>query len=133
MKCNNVAVYGTLKRGYHANSKMDTRGCKCLGSGVTGNTFDMTDCGFPMLKKNNNGGSRVIVEVYSNPDFRELDSYEGVPSLYTREVIKVHLDSGATVQAWIYVGAAPHGTPVEPDDRRLLSWPAREDLLCAHG
>jgi len=146
-QCNCVAVYGTLKDGYHANRKLTSvPGCTFVGRGTTVGRFLMSDCGYPMLhdiKRDTAhpelfGGDfdipadagRVAVEVYENPDMKVLDWYEGYPSLYTRRVVVVALEDGSTVNAWIYVGGDVHeygrAPAIVPNDG-VLSWPADED------
>lgn len=147
-KCPRVAVYGTLKQGYHANAKLKrVPECTFVGRGATVGRFLMADCGYPMLHDIKRGtahpelvggdfdipagAGRVAVEVYENPDMQVLDSYEGYPSLYTRRVVVVELEDGSTVTAWIYVGGDvyEHGRApaIAPSDDGILSWPASSD------
>jgi len=117
---NRVAVYGTLKRGYGANSMLAD--ATCLGRGTTVPSYQMTDVGFPMIEPDDDG-HRIRVEVYDEPNWKVLDRYEGVPSLYQRRIVPVELDSGETVEAYIYEATNISGSPVEPSDG-VLEWGA---------
>lgn len=83
-----VGVYGTLKEGFPAHY--------LLGDDAV-RLNDRTICGFRLLVSRYvtfpaivpSEGSCVTVEVYEVPSvrLRELDHYEGVPGLYTREEV----------------------------------------------
>ena len=115
---NKVAVYGTLKTGFRANDMLAS--AIPLGKGITELSYQMTDVGYPMIKRDENG-NRIRVEVYEEPEWNTLDRYEGVPSLYERHIIGVELESGATVEAYIYEATEIRGTPVEARDG-ILDW-----------
>ena len=115
---NRVAVYGTLKRRHGANRMM--AGATPMGEGTTVPAYRMTDVGYPMITPDEEGHP-IRVEVYDEPDWQTLDRYEGVPRLYQRRVIPVGLDSGETVDAWIYEAVSISGRPVRPVDN-VLDW-----------
>lgn len=74
-----VAVYGTLRRGCHANGLM--KGCRYVGPDVIhGRIYDLVS--FPALKRDTTGIVPVVVDLYELPeDFSrkivEIDRYEG--------------------------------------------------------
>lgn len=125
-----VAVYGTLKRGYQANAMLSPG--KFIGAGVSEERFYMMDTGwYPMLLEidGSRRGSKVAVEVYEVPaDLLQgrLDSYEGVPSLYTRKKVQVTLHDGTVTEAWIYVGRDPydyHVYDIMYGSKGVVAWP----------
>ncbi len=113
-----VAVYGTLKRGFGANSMLND--AHMVGSGTTVPAYRMTDVGFPMIKKDDEGHP-VRVEVYDEPNWQVLDRYEGVPNLYERHIIPIELDSGETVEAYIYEATCISGDEVK-ECGDVLEW-----------
>ena len=113
-----VAVYGTLKRGHRANDMLNS--ASLVGVGRTALTYRMTDVGFPMLERDS-AGHPVVVEVYDDPNWDRLDSYEGVPSLYERHVVDIAMDDGSTEQAYIYEATDIHGCEVEASNG-ILNW-----------
>ena len=99
-----VAVYGSLKRGFHNYCRFlgDQR---LVGLGTV-RDFDMYSLGcFPMIIR---GGGTVSVEVYEVDEsaFIRLDSLEGFPHFYDRKRVNVSLNKGGNVKAWIYFGNA---------------------------
>ena len=56
-----VAVYGTLKKGFH-NHLVLGDDAKYLGRGMTTSKYDMRNAGFPAILSNPDG-KRVAVEV----------------------------------------------------------------------
>jgi gamma-glutamylcyclotransferase (GGCT)/AIG2-like uncharacterized protein YtfP len=108
-------VYGTLRRqkspDIHAllrhNASLESEGT------VQGQLFNLGD--YPGLALSKTLTDRVVGEVYRlepsliNDSLRALDEYEGIgpdrsqPHEYRREVVRVHLKNGATVDAWAYV------------------------------
>jgi len=102
-------------------------GATYLGNGVTVERFYFGNVGFPFLLRPKNllqmeedvaktwrdsPSFPVFVEVHKVDDnlLRRLDSYEGVPRLYTRDTVKVKLFKNGTkilVETGIYIGS--HG------------------------
>lgn len=115
---NKVAVYGTLKAGFRANGMLSS--AIPLGGGQTKQKYMMTDVGFPMIKRDDEGHN-VEVEVYEKPEWEVLDMYEGVPSLYERHIIEVELSTGELVDAYIYEATDISGEAVAPRDG-ILNW-----------
>lgn len=99
-----VAVYGTLKQG-HGNHKRHLTTSYYLGEGRTVENYPLVVDGLPYLIDRSGVGHRVKVEVYrvSNNILKGLDSLESHPQWYKREQIKVSLDKGSTVTAWVYM------------------------------
>jgi len=125
-----VAVYGTLKRGHHANDMLNPG--TFIGAGASEERFDMMDTGgFPMLlmPDTEGEGNKIAVEVYEVPASLltgVLDRYESVPSLYTRKIVPVTLNDGTVTAAWIYVGSdedAYHTYDPMHGVNGVVSWP----------
>ena len=95
-----VFVYGTLKRGFSANSML--QGARYLGEGVI-EGYDMYDLGsFPAIIE---GEGKVRGEVYEvdKGTLNLLDFYEGVPNLYVRKKVKVKMENGKIEDAYAYI------------------------------
>ncbi len=94
----------------------------------------MTCVGFPKIARNEDG-LPVLVEVYRVPVHvieTVLDSYEGVPHLYTRERDTVRLFSGEVLEdVNIYVATRLNGTPVSPVFDKRAGGPVLDWLLGA--
>lgn len=96
-----VAVYGSLKSGFHNHSLLSTS--KLVGKGRTVNRFTMYSLGsFPAIT--HNPVANIEVEVYSVSDkvFTRLDMLEGHPSFYKREEVYVVLEGSTILYVWIY-------------------------------
>jgi len=109
-----VFVYGTLKKG-HGNNYLLAE-ATFIGRGKTLKRFRLFDVGFPYAVPSEKG-ARVIGEVYKVEDaeiFQALDWLEGYPTHYKRQVIKVELDNGQVVEAWIYYTNEPEGQEIQP-------------------
>ncbi len=98
---NLVAVYGTLKKGFHNNSLL--RGSTYIGKGVTQKKYPMVAQGIPYLIEDEGKGFNVDVQLYAVSDstLDSLDSLEGHPTWYQRKEIEVVI-GGKTWTAWIY-------------------------------
>ena len=107
-------VYGTL-RDFHPNSKRFGLSGSCeLYRDVKLPGFDLFNLGwFPGIKP---GAGTVVGDVFFVPDdtYPALDSYEGVPNLYTRQTVT--LESLGEVQVYVYNGQPPVGSQVESGD-----------------
>lgn len=101
-----IAVYGTLMRGFGAHRMM--KDCTFVGVGTMKGTLYYS--GFPYFISNSHEGNDCVCELYELPPsgtqelrgtLSRLDSYEGVPSHYTRELIGVSCN-GIEYTAWVY-------------------------------
>ena len=104
-KGDKVFVYGTLRKGGRAEGKM-TRGATFLGSDtITGALIHAVGGWFPGLTIINSDDkvSGDVFEIFDDRLPRELDAYEGFPSLYSRE--RVLTDGGH--DAWVYTYNGP--------------------------
>lgn len=123
-------VYGTLKRGYGNNVLLNR--AKFVGTATTvSGGFRMMDGGFPMVFTDGLFNIKgEVFEVSEEETVKNLDRLEGVPSLYTREKVVVHLtdNSGAEddVEVNMYVTnpryAGRGGAWITPDDNNNLEW-----------
>jgi gamma-glutamylcyclotransferase (GGCT)/AIG2-like uncharacterized protein YtfP len=105
MQPNHIAVYGTLMRGFGANSKLNE--CEFVSVGTIKGTLYYA--GFPYFLSDPVDGNDCVCEVYKLPDdpqvretvLNRLDSYEGVPHHYTRETIDANVAFGK-VPCYVY-------------------------------
>lgn len=101
-----VAVYGTLKAS-HGNHRL-LGDSEFIGSGFTNEEYKMEVMGCPMVFKDQNiKGSQIAVEIYevNSPSAREaIDSLEGHPYTYRREIIDCIDLQGNTHSCWLYFG-----------------------------
>lgn len=98
---NRLFVYGTLKKGLHV------RGSKNLGAATaSGTLYDVS--WFPGVRFDQPAENPVQGVVFDIEDgfaadaWANLDRYEGVPVLYTREIVPVTLESGETLDCYAY-------------------------------
>jgi len=100
-----VAVYGTLRKGFHNNYLLGDS--KFLGEAEGDFGSVMFSCGgFPKLDLGKDLGlPRVKVEIYEvTPGILEnnLDRLEGYPDWYDRSVMPFDIGTDEVVRAWIY-------------------------------
>lgn len=118
-----LAVYGTLKSTHKNHSLLGTD-AKVRAKNVRIPGYSIFNLGwFPGIVKDDNG-SGVVVEIVEIPKTRvehQIDGYEGVPSLYRREVVK--LENGTEVQTYIY------NRPIRGTDKLIPSgnWEDKDD------
>lgn len=100
--CKYVAVYGTLRKGFHNNYLM---GKSRLIDGAISEFWGTmySNGGFPILSLDE-PGSKIVAEIYEIEDervFSDLDSLEGYPYWYNRTVKHFNI-KGEVIEAWIY-------------------------------
>jgi len=103
----NVAVYGTLRTGFHNHGVLGNS--KLIGSGWTKEKYELTANGIPFVNKEK-PTSNVRVEVYSvTPEqIPSVDRLEGYNpndhdgSWYKRSPIDITLDNNEKVKASLY-------------------------------
>ena len=101
-------VYGTLKRGARNHRLLADQ--VFLGAATTAARYRVVDLGpYPGLVRDAAGGVAVHGELYavSGCCLAELDDFEGVPELFTRELVEVDGRSG--VWAYFWNGPVPDG------------------------
>ena len=99
-----VFVYGTLLTGYY-NHRLVEELVRATDVGVVSD-FRLLDLGaFPGARPADGFGIRGEVLTLDDPReaIQRLDRLEGVPSLYTREKVRVALDDGTFTAAYMYV------------------------------
>jgi gamma-glutamylaminecyclotransferase len=102
-------VYGTLKRGQRNHRLLADQ--RFVGPAVTAPCFRLYDLGpYPGMAFDESGGA-VRGELFAVSDccVGELDDFEGVPDLFTRE--RIELADGTTAWAYLYARRIPEGTP----------------------
>ena len=112
-RCPYVFVYGTLKKGHGNNYLLQE--AEYLGKAITYKRFRLFDVGFPYAVPSKDG-ARIRGEVYKvNPEIMQaLDWLEGFPTHYKRQIIKVELENGEVIEAWIYYTKEPRGDEIQP-------------------
>ena len=106
-------VYGTLKRG-RRNHRLLT-GQRFVGPAATVSGFRLFDLGrYPGLVRDADadadaGAVRGELFDVSECCLGELDDFEGVPDLFTRE--RIELADGTTAWAYLYARPVPAGAP----------------------
>jgi gamma-glutamylaminecyclotransferase len=99
---NMVAVYGTLKKGYHNYwSYLDK--AKYMGKGSTLDKYPLIINGLPYLIDEVDKGHKVEVDVFAVSDskLRELDRLEGHPNWYQRRQVAINV-KGQILTCWVY-------------------------------
>jgi gamma-glutamylcyclotransferase (GGCT)/AIG2-like uncharacterized protein YtfP len=113
-----VFVYGTLKKGY-GNHRLLVDST-FIGNAVTKQRYHLTASGIPFVNKTI-PTSNIVGEVYEVTDKQldRLDSLEGYDpnrheeSWYKREKIEVNLESGETMESYIYFNPQVAPTVIE--------------------
>ena len=97
-----VAVYGSLKCGFHNHRVIDMAGGRLVGTGKTKDMYTMRSLGgFPGVFLNE-PTSNISVEVYEVEDIRPLDALEGYPHFYDRTLVRIVYDNGEEEYVWMY-------------------------------
>ena len=79
-------VYGTLKSDQNKNYLLKSLNGKFLGQFATPPVYDFMDLGYyPAAMKG--GNISILGEVWEVDNMSAVDMYEGVPGLYTRDII----------------------------------------------
>ncbi len=102
MQKHKVFVYGTLKRGFSNHYYLAD--AKFIGNATTKEKYAMyEDFGIPFVYKDEKV-SHIKGEVYEVDDatLSAIDHLEGHPEVYKRELVKVILENGEEIDAWIY-------------------------------
>ena len=102
LTCKHVAVYGTLRKGFHNNYLMgNSRFIDTAKSDFWGTMY--SNGGFPILSLDE-PGSKIVAEIYEIENeevFSDLDSLEGYPYWYNRTIKPFNIN-GEVIHAWIY-------------------------------
>lgn len=121
----NLAVYGTLRKGWGNHGLISRGNTEEVGRGRTVGLHTLTASGIPFVKKNG-GTHRVVVEVFQVNDadtLRDLDGLEGHPRWYKREIEQIELEDGSIVDAWLYFNEDQASTVVTSGDYADYSRP----------
>jgi len=91
---NYIAVYGTLRRGFHNHKLLEFFQADYLGKSKTVEKYPMViKHGIPFVgqMKRNEMGSQIAVEIYRVSDecLDQLDKLEGEPDWYHREEVSL--------------------------------------------
>jgi len=103
-----IFVYGTLRKGFGNHHLLEN--AEFLGTGRTKEKYKMTANGIPFVSKSE-PVSYIIGEVYEvdKKTLKRLDRLEGHPDWYKREKVKIILETGKEVEAWIYFNEISQG------------------------
>jgi gamma-glutamylcyclotransferase (GGCT)/AIG2-like uncharacterized protein YtfP len=114
-----VAVYGSLRFGL-GNHRVLGNSVR-QDDGIIANTFKMFSLSyFPALVKSNDPVD-IVVEVYevaTDSTARSLDSLEGYPSFYNRELVK--LKDGRDCWVYFIEESEPHWPEVSGDWKKYI-------------
>ncbi len=96
-----VAAYGTLKEGHGNNVLMRLPGNKYIGRGITKEKYSMYSSGIPFVIKKPK--VVIVVDVYqvAIQNLPRLDSLEGHPHWYRRELVTT-IVNGKEYESWLY-------------------------------
>lgn len=121
-----VFVYGTLKKGYGANYKLEKD--DFVGEFISESRFRIFGSGFPMAILSTDGHP-VRGEVYNiRPStLVTLDAYEGYPHFYNRsQLIFKSVHDESRLAAWMYHITDYEDTsfhhPLVPSEDGTLTW-----------
>lgn len=95
--------YGTLKQGFSSHDLLTRHDAKFLGEARTNSNYHMHNLGwFPGVIFNDEVEGGVVGELYEINDkcLKDLDIYEGHPTLFRRQ--KIELEDGTQAIAYIY-------------------------------
>lgn len=97
----NIAVYGTLKKGFGNHGYLSNSELICVGE--TKEKFAMYKRGIPFVVKDEKI-SNIKVEVYKvdKETLRMLDALEGHPAWYKREPLTIISNDGDEIEAELY-------------------------------
>lgn len=110
---NHIFVYGTLKSNETNYYIIESMNLKKVDDVKTVEKYQMyrNKFGtFPYLldKKGNFNITGELYEITSDRQLEEFDQFEGVPTLYYRDVIKVKNDSDKIYEAYVYFKTDPY-------------------------
>lgn len=94
-----IAVYGTLRNGFGNHRYL--KNSKFIGTGKTVESFTLSANGIPFVHKD--PLHNVVVEVYevNDNDLKNIDSLEGHPNWYKREITNIQVGN-QIIPAWLY-------------------------------
>lgn len=104
-----VAVYGTLKRGFHNNRLLEEYGAEFMGPVKTVQPYKLVVDGLPYLLPQPGVGFQVKCELFrvNQECLARLDQLESHPNFYRRQEVNV-TNSVEMFSAWVYF-LAPTG------------------------
>ncbi|WP_423792692.1 gamma-glutamylcyclotransferase family protein [Methanocaldococcus indicus] len=111
-----IFVYGTL-RSECWNNKKYLKNSKFVGKGKTKEKYAMYADLIPYVVEDEKI-SHIVGEVYDVDEetLRRIDMLEGHPTFYKRKKVKIVLDNGEEVEAWLYFYPEPYGVLVKSGD-----------------
>lgn len=100
-----VFVYGTLKRGHYFHDKyLGDEKSIYHGTARTTNDYSMYVDGLPhMVRECSNTGVKGELYDVNDEVLKSLDSLEGHPVVYFRDIIEVIDEKGEKILAWAYL------------------------------
>lgn len=111
-----IFVYGTLRKGF--GNHMYLEKAEFLGMARTKEKYTMRVSGIPIPCVSKEPTSHIIGEVYkvNEIELMNIDSLEGHPNWYKRELVRVVLSSGKELEAWMYFNENGEGEIVKSGD-----------------
>lgn len=113
-----IAVYGSLRKGFHNHRLLENESCVFIGEGFTRPEYTLFPiASFPGIKKN--GTTAVKVEVYEVKEdyLPRIDALEGYsenrePTFYDRKSIPVKMLDGDEVEVFVYEYVDENENPI---------------------
>ncbi|NPA62821.1 MAG: gamma-glutamylcyclotransferase [Methanococci archaeon] len=111
-----VFVYGSLRKGFW-NHEPYLKNSKFIGKGRTKEKYAMYADIIPYVVENEKI-SHIVGEVYEVDEetLKRIDRLEGHPDYYERKKVKIILESGEEIEAWLYFYPEPYGILVKSGD-----------------
>ena len=96
-----LSAYGTIKVGRGNNWVVQAEGNSYVGKGLTKNKYAMYKSGIPFLTKEPK--TPIVVDVFkvAVKNLPRVDSLEGHPTFYKRELVPVIVDE-QELNTWVY-------------------------------
>lgn len=102
----NVAVYGSLKRGFSNHFLLMNDYSEYYTSGTTDSGYSMFSLGgFPGVVRDKESDNKIFIEIYkiNSNILSNLDLLESNGSFYTRELINISLPKSEIMKCWMYL------------------------------
>ena len=106
-----IFVYGTLRKGFHNHRLL--KNSTFIGKGRTKKKYKMTVNGIPFVSEKE-GISHIVGEVYEVDEktLKRLDILESHPDWYERKKVKIILENGKEIEAWLYFNEISEGNNI---------------------
>lgn len=119
-----IAVYGSLKRGFHNHFLIDGALIDCKPCTICGRLFD-TGAGYPAFTADEDAYEVQAELVTLNARILPLvDRLEGHPNFYTRVLLNCRTEDGKTEKAYVYT--MPESMTAQMEEVTSGNWTAEK-------